>query len=122
MNTLRQKLGVSIILWKAMESDLTRVLLPKTLILQQASSLTSDGRIHFCTFSPPVASFSKEAKPRLAERPLKTNGRLANRGTTSLVKEATGINVNPRFVSRFPIHHDNSSIEDTCMGIKSIQL
>ena len=37
----------------------------------------------------PVASFTKEANPRLAKRPLKTNGRLANRELTSLVKEAT---------------------------------
>ena len=38
---------------------------------------------------PTVASFTKEVNPRLAKRPLKTNGRLANRGLTSLVKEAT---------------------------------
>ena len=38
----------------------------------------------------PVASITKEVNPRLAKRPLKTNGRLANRGLTSLVKEATG--------------------------------
>ena len=39
---------------------------------------------------PPVtvASFTKEVNPRLAKRPLKTNGRLANRELTSLVKEA----------------------------------
>ena len=36
-----------------------------------------------------VASFTKEVNPRLVKRPLKTNGRLANRGLTSLVKEAT---------------------------------
>ena len=34
----------------------------------------------------PVASFTKQDHPRLAERPLETNGRLAN---LSLVKEAT---------------------------------
>ena len=34
-------------------------------------------------------SFTKEVKPRLAKRPLKSNGRLANRELTSLVKEAT---------------------------------
>ena len=39
----------------------------------------------------PVASFTKEVNPRLAKCPLKTNGRLANRGLTSLVKEATGV-------------------------------
>ena len=38
----------------------------------------------------PVASFTKEVNPRLAKRPLKTNGRLANRGLTSFVKESTG--------------------------------
>ena len=39
--------------------------------------------------SPALASFTKEVNPRLAKRPLKTTGRLANRGLTSLVKEAT---------------------------------
>ena len=37
----------------------------------------------------PVASFTKEVNPRLAKRPLKTNGRLGNHKLTSLVKEAT---------------------------------
>ena len=36
-----------------------------------------------------VASFIKEVNPRLANRPLVLGGRLANRGLTSLVKEAT---------------------------------
>ena len=36
-----------------------------------------------------VASFTKEVNPRLAKRPLKINGRLANRGLTLLVREAT---------------------------------
>ena len=36
-----------------------------------------------------VASFTKDVNPRLAKRLLKTNGRLANRWLTSLVKEAT---------------------------------
>ena len=36
-----------------------------------------------------VASFTKDVNPRLAKRPLKTNGRLAIRGLTSLVKEVT---------------------------------
>ena len=47
-----------------------------------------------------VASFTKEVNPRLAKRPLKTNGRLANRGSTSLVKEATvsnGVMYNERW-------------------------
>ena len=39
----------------------------------------------------PVASFTKEVNLRLAKRPLKTNGRLANHGLTSLVKEATEV-------------------------------
>ena len=38
----------------------------------------------------PVASFTKEVNPWLAKRPLVFNGRLANCGLTSLVKEATG--------------------------------
>ena len=38
-----------------------------------------------------MAPFTTEFNPRLAKRPLKTNGRLANRGLTSLVKEATGV-------------------------------
>ena len=37
-----------------------------------------------------VASFTSEVNPRLAKRPLKLNGRLANRELTSLVKKATG--------------------------------
>ena len=41
----------------------------------------------------PVASFTKEVNPRLAKRPLVFNGRLANRGLTSLVKEATGLKI-----------------------------
>ena len=39
----------------------------------------------------PVASFTKEVNPRLAKRPLVFNGRLPNRGLTSLVKGATGV-------------------------------
>ena len=34
---------------------------------------------------------TKEVNPRLAKRPLKIKWRLANRGLTSLVKEATGM-------------------------------
>ena len=37
-----------------------------------------------------MASFAKEDNPGLAKRPWKINGRLANRGITSLVKETTG--------------------------------
>ena len=40
---------------------------------------------------PPVAHFTKEVNPRLATRPLIINGRFANRGLTSLVKEATAV-------------------------------
>ena len=39
---------------------------------------------------PLVASFTKEANWWLAKHPLVFNGRLANRQSTSLVKEATG--------------------------------
>ena len=39
-------------------------------------------------FKKPVACFTKEVNPRLAKHPLETNGRLANRGLTSLVKQA----------------------------------
>ena len=38
-----------------------------------------------------VASFTKEVNPQLAKRPLKINGRLAYRGLTSLVKQATDV-------------------------------
>ena len=46
-----------------------------------------------------VASLTKEVNPRLVKRPLKTDGRLAdgrlaNRGLTYLVKEATGAHMN----------------------------
>ena len=36
-----------------------------------------------------MASFTKEVNPQLAKRPLVFNGRLANSGLSSLVKEAT---------------------------------
>ena len=42
-----------------------------------------------------VASFTKEVNPRLAKRPLKTNGRLANLELTSLLKEATAAGWQP---------------------------
>ena len=38
-----------------------------------------------------VAYFTKEVTSRLAKRPLVFNGRLANRGLTSLAKEVTGV-------------------------------
>ena len=38
-----------------------------------------------------MASFTKEVNWRLAKRPLKINGRLANRQLTSLVEESTGV-------------------------------
>ena len=37
----------------------------------------------------PEASLTKEVNPQLAKSPLKTMGRLANRGLTSLVKDDT---------------------------------
>ena len=39
-----------------------------------------------------MASFAGGVGPRLAKRPLKTNGRLANRELASLVRGATGSN------------------------------
>ena len=52
--------------------------------------------MHTCSHAEwlqmPVASFTKEVNPQLAKRLLVFNGRLAIRGLTSLVKEATGIN------------------------------
>ena len=51
----------------------------------------------------PVASFTKEVTLRLAKRPLKINGRLANRELTSLVKEATG----NHFTDILRAHHWN---------------
>ena len=48
------------------------------------------GPVQIMTWGRPAASFTKEVNPRLAESPLKTNGRLGNRGLTSLVKGATG--------------------------------
>ena len=44
-----------------------------------------------CLLKIPVASFTKEVNQRLAKRPLKINGRLANRRLASLVKEATDV-------------------------------
>ena len=40
-----------------------------------------------------MASFTKEVNSRLAKRPLVFNGRLADRGLISLVKEATGADI-----------------------------
>ena len=42
-------------------------------------------------FYPSVASLTKQVNLPLAKRPLKTKGRLANLGLTSLVKEAIGV-------------------------------
>ena len=44
------------------------------------------GRKHLYIETPLVASFTKEVNWRLDKRPLKTNGHLANRQLTSLVK------------------------------------
>ena len=48
---------------------------------------------------PSVAHFTKEVNPRLAKCPLKINGRLANLGLTSVVKEAAGGRKGLLFVS-----------------------
>ena len=69
--------------------------MPVTILKKKSRELTKINdknkvTIHRkCSYLPAVASFTKEVNPRLAKRPLKTNGRLANRGLTSLVKEAT---------------------------------
>ena len=47
------------------------------------------GRCHLELPNTPVASFTKEVSSIFAKRPLVFNGRLANHGLTSLVKEAT---------------------------------
>ena len=57
-----------------------------------------------------VASFTKEVNPRLAKRPLKSNGPLANRGLTSLVIEATG-SLNNHIVLKFDRHLHNSAYQ-----------
>ena len=49
---------------------------------------------------PSVAYFTKEVNPRLAKCPLKINGRLANLGLTSVVKEAAGGRKAPVTLSR----------------------
>ena len=49
----------------------------------------------------PVASFTKEVNPRLAKRPLKTIGFLANRELIFLVKEATYGNYITYFWTKF---------------------
>ena len=46
-------------------------------------------KIAFDAYCIPQASFAKGVNPRLAKRPLEINGRLANLGLASLVKEAT---------------------------------
>ena len=52
--------------------------------------LTVDRRVSaIWVISATVASFTKEVNPRLPKRPLVFNGRLANRGLTYSVKEAT---------------------------------
>ena len=50
-----------------------------------------NSKFHRRRYWHPMASFIKEVNPWLAKRPLKTHGRLANLGLTSLVKEATGV-------------------------------
>ena len=55
---------------------------------------------------PPAASFTKEINSRLAKRPLVFNGRLANRGLISLVKEATDFSFPKRWSNRMPNPHN----------------
>ena len=58
----------------------------------------------------PVTSFTKEVNPRLAKRPLNTNGRLANRWLTYSVKEATGVH---------PLCPSPHCLQLTCTGLKN---
>ena len=80
---------ISKVQWHSSESNFTR----NTLVINHLSQLEN----RLISYSNlPVASFTKEVNPRLAKRPLKTNGRLANLELTSLVKEATGVDeLNP---------------------------
>ena len=59
----------------------------KSTIMCWLTNVVQDKPIQFGPLS--VASFTKEINPRLAKRQLVFNGRLANCGFTSLVKEAT---------------------------------
>ena len=56
----------------------------------------------------PLAS-TKEVNPRLAKHPLVFNGRLANCGLTSLVKEATDCYRFPMDIDIFPWFHNTCS-------------
>ena len=63
-------------------------------------SLNTSISMHVCLLSivatvATVATFTKEVLSRLAERPLVFNGRLADRGLTSLVKMGTGVKSPP---------------------------
>ena len=61
---------------------------PGTLTLNQVTkSLKLISRFDYTLPPTPVSSFTKEVNPRLAKCPLVFNGRLANCGLTSLVKE-----------------------------------
>ena len=62
----------------------------------------------------PLGSLTKEVNPWLGKRPLKTNGRLANRGLTSSVKEATGITFSEHSVLQGP-----TEIVSLCRSIAS---
>ena len=59
--------------------------------MEKTFLINMDFNIEFVCNADPVASFTKEINPRLAKRPLKTNGRLANLELTSLIKEATDL-------------------------------
>ena len=56
----------------------------------------------------PLSSFTKDVYLQLAKCPMRFNGRLANHGLTSFVKEATGIR---------PIGHRSDSACEECPGI-----
>ena len=58
-------------------------------LCKPADQISGNGAAGLTTMETPVTSFTKEVNPWLAKRPLVFNGRLAYRGLTSLVKEAT---------------------------------
>ena len=84
--------GPLYIYYKEFKRKLTLICLPNCqFYLRGAIGQSSPGKACeiFVSNTTTVASFTKEVNLWLAKCPLKTNGHLANRGLTSLVKEAT---------------------------------
>ena len=65
------------------------------------------------------ADLVKKINQRIAKRPLKTNGRLAGRGLTSLVKEATCIHVINSYSSGLLRWHWDR-IQDNCPNAREV--